>query len=75
LTSASKSDGSCRQCDAAPTADSVPKKQAKVRKLAKDVTLDERKVELEKRVGRREAAKNHVLMHAKFRNLPELKLT
>jgi hypothetical protein len=30
---------------ATPTANSVPKKRAKVRKLAKDITLDERKVE------------------------------
>jgi hypothetical protein len=42
---------------AAPTAGRGPKKQPKARKLAKDMTPDERRIESEKRAGRREAIK------------------
>jgi hypothetical protein len=44
----------------APAAGSVPKNQAKLRKLAKDMTPDERKVEYENPACQREAAKNRV---------------
>jgi hypothetical protein len=40
---------------------SGPKKQAKVRKMAKDMTPDECRIKSEKRAGRCEASKNHVL--------------
>jgi hypothetical protein len=46
---------------AAPAAGSVPKKQPKARKLAKNMTTDERKAESKKRANRREVAKNCVL--------------
>jgi hypothetical protein len=44
-----------------PTVGSIPKKQPKARKMAKDMTLDERKIESKKRACRREATKNHRL--------------
>jgi hypothetical protein len=39
-------------------AGSGPNKQPKAWKLAKDMTLDDRRIESEKRAGRREAIKN-----------------
>jgi hypothetical protein len=40
-------------------AGSGPKKQSKVRELAKEMTSDERRIESEKRAGRHEAVKEH----------------
>jgi hypothetical protein len=54
--SESESDGS-RQA-AASAAGNKPKKQPKARKQAKDMMPAERRIELDKRTGRREAVKN-----------------
>jgi hypothetical protein len=43
---------------AALAAGSGPKKQSKVRELAKEMMSDERRIESEKRAGRHEAVKN-----------------
>jgi hypothetical protein len=46
---------------AASTTGINPKKQPKAGKMAKDMTLDKRKIESKKRAGHRVASKNHVL--------------
>jgi hypothetical protein len=60
LSSESENDGSRHQCRCR-AAGNGPKKQPKARKMVKGMTPDERMMESEKRVGRREAAKNRVL--------------